>query len=99
MIATKRQPVPTSEIKILFACSGNRCAFPGCEQRLVEPDTSDDSARVVGEIAHIVADSRQGPRGCWQLSTEDLNRYPNLILLCPTHHRVVDSQPKTYSVP
>ena len=99
MIATKPRQPPPGEIKILFARSGNRCAFPGCTEQLVEPGTSHDGDSILGQIAHIVAHSRQGPRGNWLLSEQDLNCHPNLILLCPNHHRVVDVQPKTYSVP
>jgi hypothetical protein len=53
---------------------------------------------VVGEICHIVADSRQGPRGRTPLLEEDRNKHTNLILFCPKHHTVVDSRPETYSV-
>jgi hypothetical protein len=90
--------IPLPEIKILFAHSGNMCAFPGCGKRLVEPGTAHDSAAVLAEIAHIVADSRQGPRGNSLLSDADRDRHPNLILLCGDHHKVIDSQPNTFSV-
>lgn len=90
--------IPQSEIKILFAQSGGVCAFPACARSLIEPGTSTDGPVVVGEIAHIVADSRQGPRGREPLSEADLNRHTNLILVCPDHHKIIDSRPETYSV-
>jgi hypothetical protein len=45
-----------------------------------------------------VADSREGPRGNVPLSEEERNRHENLIVLCPEHHKVVDSQPDTFSI-
>lgn len=76
--------VPEKETKILFARSGNLCAFPGCEQSLVEPGAEGEEA-VVGEMAHIVAEKRRGPRGVDEISEEERNRHGNLVLLCATH--------------
>jgi hypothetical protein len=90
--------IPQSEIKILFAQSGGICAFPACGRSLIEPGTSTDIPVIVGEMAHIVADSRQGPRGREPLSEADLNRHTNLVLVCPDHHKIIDSRPETYSV-
>jgi TPR repeat protein len=53
---------------------------------------------VVSEIAHIVADKPDGPRGASPLSPAERNRYENLILLCNVHHELIDSQPDTYTV-
>src|SRR5579885_2488857 len=86
-------------MKLLFAKSGNVCAFPGCTQSLAIEATESDAQAVVGEMAHIVADSRQGPRGREALAPEDRNLAANLVLLCRNHHRTVDAQPTTYSVP
>lgn len=90
--------ITTKEIKTLFAQSGNQCAFPGCTQRLVEPATNQDSAAVLAKIAHIIGDSRQGPRGGFPIGDHDRNRHPNLVLFCGVHHDQVDDQPHTYSV-
>src|SRR5690349_19471551 len=60
---TDRLTVSATDQKILFALSGNVCAFPECNRRLIEPATMNDDAAVVGHIAHIVGASRQGPRG------------------------------------
>lgn len=50
----------------------------------------DGSKTTVGEIAHIVAKSLDGPRGRNPLPVEERDDYNNLILLCPTHHKIVD---------
>ena len=93
-----RPPVPSGQQKILFAKSGNLCAFPGCSRKLVEPETVVDDAAVIGHIAHIVAASRQGPRGVSDLTDEQRSHHSNLILFCRDHHGIVDAQPRTYSV-
>src|SRR5262249_8282713 len=90
--------IPQGEMKLLFAQSGGVCAFPHCARSLVEPGSLTDGPVLVGEIAHIVSDSRQGPRGREPLSESDLNRHTNVILLCPEHHKIIDSRPETYSV-
>ena len=58
-----RRSIPDKEMKALIALSGGICAFPGCGNRLVEPGNAADPAAFLGEMAHIVPDSRQGPRG------------------------------------
>ena len=90
--------IPDKEMKALIAHSGGVCAFPGCNKPLVEPGNATDAAAFLGEIAHIVADSRQGPRGVSPLTDEERDRHTNLVLLCGDHHKIIDSQPNTYSV-
>ena len=80
------------EIKILWGRSGNRCAI--CKLEL----TPDGSRETLGEMAHIVAKSSDGPRGDETMSVEQRNAYDNLILLCPTHHAEVDKTPDDWSI-
>lgn len=49
-------------------------------------------------MAHIVARSGEGPRGADTLSVSELDAYDNLILLCPNHHREVDSDLQSWPV-
>lgn len=85
--------------KILWARSGNRCAFPGCSEALVIARGADgDGEAVIGEEAHIVAQSAGGPRAFEAVPEKNVDGPANLILLCPTHHRIIDEQPGTYSV-
>lgn len=94
-----RADLPVAERNLLFADSGNQCAFPGCPTRLIEPGGMSGKAVSIGEAAHIVASSRQGPRGDVPLSDEERDkRASNRVLLCPTHHTVVDEQPVVYTV-
>jgi len=90
--------IPDRQMKPLIALSGGVCAFPGCDKRLVVPGNGHDDDAFLGEMAHIVADSRQGPRGESPMSAEERDQHTNLLLLCGDHHKTIDSQPLTYSV-
>lgn len=91
--------IPEKEAKLLYLQSGCLCAFPGCGQRLIEPGTPGDDPAIIAEVAHIVAGSRQGPRGKAPLTEQERNMHANLILFCPRHHKVIDSQCNVYSIP
>ncbi len=90
--------VPVHEQKILFAKSGNRCAFEDCPRILTADGSPPDRIVVLGEVAHIVAKVRTAPAGSALLTPEERNRYDNLILLCAQHHQLIDAQPQTYTV-
>lgn len=94
----RTNPSP-KEWKILLARSGGICAFPDCNKPLIEQGKGGDDDAFIGEIAHIVADSRQGPRGDNELSDADRDKQRNLVLFCQNCHDRVDKQPRTYSVP
>lgn len=81
--------------KILWARSGNQCAFCRCEL-VMKSEAGDDS--IIGEECHIVARSSDGPRGDELISIAQLDSYGNLILLCRNHHGVIDNQPNIYTV-
>lgn len=89
--------IGTKDRKILWTRSGNCCAFPGCGQHLVERGSEADGDVVIGQEAHIVARRPGGPRGRSQHLGANIDSYNNIILLCPTHHSVVDQQPSRYS--
>jgi hypothetical protein len=80
------------DIKILWGRSGNRCAM--CKMEL----TPDGSCETLGEIAHIVARSLDGPRGTSATQIAERDAYSNLILLCPNHHAEVDKSPDVWPV-
>ena len=83
-------------LKILFARSGDQCAFPKCTNTIIEPATTESGAIVAGEICHIYAASVAGPRGKPGLTQQEFSCLENLILLCRHHHKVVDGQHETY---
>ena len=85
--------------RLVWARSGGQCAFPSCGRMLVIEPTSDDSAALVGEVAHIVGHSEdKGPRAKFPVPGNDRDGDGNLLLLCTEHHTTIDRQPKTYTV-
>lgn len=81
-------------VKRLFAMSGNKCAFPRCPIPLVDKS----SGKVTGKICHIKAQSPGGPRYDPTQSDEGRHAFENLLLLCPIHHDVIDSDLDSYTV-
>jgi hypothetical protein len=82
--------------KLLWGRSRNRCAYPGCSQELTvnldDPESKvlGDAGAVLGEEAHIRSGSQDGPRHDQAYPKEKVDSYTNLILLCPTHHALID---------
>ncbi len=67
-----------------------RCMFDGCGIDLTE----DPVTRIRGnfaKLAHNVAASEGGPRGVMYLSHSLANDPSNILLLCDTHHRLIDT--------
>lgn len=83
---------------MLGVFSGGHCAFPGCPTFLGAMATAWDRAEHLAIIAHIEASSDNGPRANPALDRNDRDKYENLILLCPTHHDLIDKQGSTYTV-
>lgn len=82
----KRKGIDTKVIKRLYANSRNECAMPGCNQKLFEGDTN------MSQIAHIEGVNEGSARYNENLTEEQINSYGNLILLCPNHHKKIDSK-------
>ncbi len=78
--------------KTVAAQSGNRCAFPGCEQELML-----DGEAFIGELASIEAIHGAGPRFNKDSNPSKLASSENFLLLCPNHHRIIDQLPERYT--
>ncbi len=83
-----RLPFTPKTVKKLYARSGNKCAFPECQQPLFPDDNSEN----ISEICHIEAAEEGGQR--YNPDSNDIYRrsYENLILLCPNHHKITDDE-------
>lgn len=86
---TPTQPVT----RMLYLKSGNRCAYPGCEQPLMRPD-----GNLVGEIVHIKAALPDGARFDDSMSNEERRAEANLMLMCANDHTVIDADVATWPV-
>ena len=82
------------DVKTLWGRAANRCAFTDCKIEL----TIDGEIDTLGEMAHIIAKSPDGPRGKSDIPQESRDSYENLILLCPTHHKIVDNDLEKWTV-
>lgn len=82
----KSPSIPT--YKKLFGLSGNQCAFPDCTQDLIVDN------QVIAEVCHIEAASEGGERYNPSQTDEERASYENLILLCPTHHKITNDVEK-----
>jgi hypothetical protein len=80
--------INSKDVKKLWGLAAGRCSRPGCDEECIRFLTADPT--VIGEMAHIIAQSPKGPRGVNQ-GGDDV--YENLILLCPTHHSEIDKAP------
>lgn len=82
--------------KYLWGRAGNRCAYTGCSQKLIDvpgleaAEVAHSAGIVLGEEAHIRSSKDDGPRYDSTYPSEKVDGYENLILLCPTHHTKVD---------
>lgn len=84
------------ERKLLWGRANNECAYPSCSQELTinldDPESRalGNAGAVIGEEAHIRSGRVDGPRYEAEYPRDDIDTYGNLILLCPTHHTMVD---------
>lgn len=83
--------IPSKTRLRLWVAAGGRCEYPGCNQRLFRDDLT-LAAMNTAYIAHIVADSPNGPRGDKILSEKLAKEFSNLMLLCDVHHRLIDKE-------
>jgi hypothetical protein len=81
-------------VKRLFALSGNRCAFPKCPTLITIPE----SGTVIGQICHIMAQEKNGPRYEASQTEKERQSFDNLVLMCGVHHKIIDDDVTTYTV-
>lgn len=80
-------------LKLLWGRSAGRCAIPECRVELFAEATDYDPIIVIGEIAHVAAAGKAGPRAVPAMTAKQRNSYDNLILLCQNCHARIDGQP------
>lgn len=74
---------------LLWAISGGRCEYTGCN-KVLHTDILTKKRYNSAYIAHIVADSPNGPRGDTTRSIQFCDNIDNLMLLCNEHHNLID---------
>ena len=74
----------------LWTKAAGRCEYRGCNEELIGDLIAGREYGKFGFIAHIVADSADGPRGDTVRSPALAKDLRNLMLLCARHHKGVD---------
>lgn len=73
----------------LLVKAGGRCSFNGCNKYLLKDNLTLREYNL-SNVAHIVAKSKNGPRGDDKLPLKDRNKIENLMLVCRDHHKLID---------
>ncbi len=92
-LKTKRTKIPEWTKLKLWVLSGGRCEFSGCNNYIWRDGLTLQEDNFA-EMAHIIAQSSDGPRGNKKLSLQQAIDFENLIMLCPYHHKLVDKKNK-----
>ena len=82
-----------ADISLLWGRAAGHCSYPGCPEDC-SVYLKKTGHTILGEMAHVIARSAAGPRGAASVANRD--GYENLILLCPTHHTLVDKAPADF---
>jgi SMODS-associated and fused to various effectors sensor domain len=87
-----RATVPVSSINrlALWTRAGGRCQYRGCNVELLADLVSGVETLNGAFVAHIIAAAPDGPRGDAARSHALANELSNVMLLCHTHHRLID---------
>lgn len=86
-------------LKILFGTCNGFCAYPGCTNPIIAPETGVDGPAVSAQIAHIHSVTSKGPRPYPGVPLESfINGFDNLLLLCGYHHGLIDDQENSFTV-
>lgn len=96
MTYNKSRYYSTLTIKRLYALSGNRCAFPGCERTFVNWENDVNFSNIC-HIEDANQDTHKADRFNQSMSDKERADYKNLILLCPNHH-IETNDPSKYTV-
>ncbi len=81
--------ISDADVKLLWGRAAGMCSNPQCQRDLTVL-LEHSAGYNIGEMAHVIARNPGGPRGIPEGGSDT---YKNLILLCPTCHRMVDKAP------
>jgi hypothetical protein len=84
----RRQILPIAVREEAFRRAGYCCCFPSCGVPL--------GVNGIGEIAFIVSPNPSGPRYDARYLKSVTSPLNNLLVLCPTHHRMIDNEPEMF---
>jgi DNA-binding MarR family transcriptional regulator len=88
----KRLPPKLPVLRQLYLMSGNQCAYPNCEARLV-----DSNGAFVAQLCHIEGIGKTSQRFNPAQTNEQRRVYANLLFMCYEHH-VLTNDEAVYTV-
>ena len=83
--------------KALYMESAGRCENPNCNCSLLPLFESGKVSNIV-ELAHIIGQKVDGPRGISDLELPERDLLDNILTLCPTCHTLIDKNENEYPV-
>lgn len=83
--------IPDKTKFLLWGKAAGRCEYEGCPEKLYV-DKLTKAEFNIAYIAHIIADKPDGPRGDQKLSEKLRANIDNLMILCDSHHRLIDKE-------
>ncbi len=84
---SKRKKIPEKVSVLLWGKAAGRCEY--CN-KLVMQDSLTKTEFNIGDKAHIISHSEEGPRGSETLPDELINDISNIMLLCDECHELID---------
>jgi len=82
--------ITSKSIKLLWSNAAGICSFSGCSEKLSVEQAAKVAPYTLGEMAHIKGNKLGSNRYDQSQADVARNSYENLILLCPTHHTLID---------
>jgi hypothetical protein len=93
----KTRYIPEAIRCMLWGRAAGRCEFAGCNQPVSWHRETKETVNIA-EAAHIIGLSEDGPRGEGKISEELARDISNLMLLCRTCHKPIDTNRDQYPV-
>jgi hypothetical protein len=78
-----------------LARSSGYCMRPECHRDLF-PMFETGEITSVEELAHIIGQKEDGPRGDHPLPLDQRDEYQNILVLCPYCHSIIDKNPRLF---
>jgi len=85
----RRQEIKPATQCVLWGRAAGRCEFQGCNKELWKSPVTQEPVGLA-EKAHIYAYNSGGARGNTGIPKKQLNTLGNLMLVCPSCHKLID---------
>ncbi len=87
-------PPSDKSSKLIWGQFAARCA--NCRKPLIR-ETGSKKSSLVGEVAHIIGETKKAARGSNPMPLDERNEPENLLLLCREDHKIIDDDELLYT--